>query len=815
VNPQVAARFERYRARYEGLTVPSLKKELGVEERTEEKLRFDPAAARYFDVVARELKLTAAERALLRKQGVVSVDHVQAYSMGSAYYAIYTRDLPVFVTTDSILHALHRSYDELLKDLEVGLFTATIDSVLSDVHAELGKRVRGTTDPSLLTSLRDIDLYLTVARNLLAGAGAPLDQSGVPVHLQEKSAAGLLVGSEAGMEKEAAAIIDNVASLRLQNPESPTRIYGGARPIDYSQFRPRGHYTELLALKTYFRAMMWLGRADTGWFLAPPAPQSLLQVDVSRERRNAAILAHLLDGTKTLGRLTAMSSIVDFMVGGADNLSPQVLVTAASRQQLTKLADFADDKRVAAVFDGLGEESSQQIRSQVLNSDPNDPAKVPPPALFQLFGQRFLIDSFVLSQVVYDSITFEKQKQPRWLPTGLDVMAALGSDEAVRLLEPELERYKYSANLLAARKVVADYSDDAWRSNLYNGWVNALRTLDDVPAKSPRFPQAMRTSAWAKKELQTQLASWAELRHDTLLYGKQSYTASAACEYPEGFVEPYPEFFATLKRFAAEANRRLLAADISHPDPQRARNLAAVRERYVTFFRRFESVMRALESIARKELAATPLSREEAQFLKKTIDVRGGGSGPPRYDGWYPGLIAGGGPSTYKPTVADVHTYPGDLQPPAALEVATGNVNFLVVAVDNDNDRAIYVGPVYSYYEFTVPPTQRLTDEQWLERLGRGDFPKRPPWINAIQPTVEKRQLGPPPQRQYEPPSAEKQQKRKQLDDERARVSKQLRPDTSPKQRERIEKALRDIQNKLMRLEGSCRCPPGDDDCPC
>lgn len=548
VNPQVAARFERYRARYEGLSVPGLKTELQLKDRTDEKLRFDPAAARYFDVVARELKLTAAERALLRKQGVVSVDHVQAYSMGSAYYAIYTRDLPVFVTTDSILHALHRSYDQLLKDLEVGLFTATIDSVLSDVHAELGKRVRGTTDPSLLASLRDIDLYLTVARNLLAGAGAPLDQSGVPVPLQEKTTPGLLVGSEAGMDKEASAIIDNVASLRLQTPETPTRIYGGARPIDYSQFRPRGHYTEILALKTYFRAMMWLGRADTGWVLAPPDPQSGLQVDVSRERRNAAILAHLLDATRTLGRLTAMSSIIDFMVGGADNLSPQVLVTAASRQQLTKLADFADDRRVAALFDGLGRKGSQQIRSQVLDSDPNDPAKVSLPALFQLFGQRFLIDSFVLSKVVYDSITFE---------------------------------------------------------------------------------------------------------------------------------------------------------------------------------------------------------------------------------------------------------------------------NFLIVAVDNDNDRAIYVGPVYSYYEFTVPPAQRLTDEEWLKRLEREDFPKRPAWIDAIQPAAAKRQLGPEPQRQYEPPSAEVQQKRKQLEDERGRVWKQLRPDTSPKERERIEKALRDIQNKLMRLEGSCRCPPGDDDCSC
>jgi hypothetical protein len=53
------------------------------------------------------------------------------------------------------------------------------------------------------------------------------------------------------------------------------------------------------------------------------------------------------------------------------------------------------------------------------------------------------------------------------------------------------------------------------------------------------------------------------------------------------------------------------------------------------------------------------------------------------------------------------------------------------------------------------------------------------------------------------------------VEEEAARRATMAGPETSPKERERIEKALRDIQNKLMRLEGSCRCPPGDDDCSC
>ena len=46
-----------------------------------------------------------------------------------------------------------------------------------------------------------------------------------------------------------------------------------------------------------------------------------------------------------------------------------------------------------------GKLGRQMIRSQVMRGDGS--ASVPPPALFQMFGQRFIIDSFVLSQVVF------------------------------------------------------------------------------------------------------------------------------------------------------------------------------------------------------------------------------------------------------------------------------------------------------------------------------------------------------------------------------------------------------------------------------
>jgi hypothetical protein len=86
-----------------------------------------------------------------------------------------------------------------------------------------------------------------------------------------------------------------------------------------------------------------------------------------------------------------------------------------------------------------------------------------------------------------------------------------------------------------------------------------------------------------------------------------------------------------------------------------------------------------------------------------------------------------------------VHADPND--PGTALEVAVGDVNFVVVAVDNDGDRAAYVGPVSSYYEFTQPAEQRLTDEEWQQRIQQEKTPARPGWVAAFQPPPSRREL--------------------------------------------------------------------------
>ena len=74
---------------------------------------------------------------------------------------------------------------------------------------------------------------------------------------------------------------------------------------------------------------------------------------------------------------------------------------------------------------------------------------------------------------------------------------------------------------------INDFSDADWQRTAYTLWLRTLRDLLTNRAAEPqaaRYPDWWNTPAWQTKQLNAGLGSWAELRHDTILYVKQSYT---------------------------------------------------------------------------------------------------------------------------------------------------------------------------------------------------------------------------------------------------------------------------------------------------
>jgi hypothetical protein len=163
-----------------------------------------------------------------------------------------------------------------------------------------------------------------------------------------------------------------------------------------------------------------------------------------------------------------------------------------------------------------------------------------------------------MGNVVYDKVA----NPNRMLPKGADVLFSLGNNDALEVLRKELEYYGYMRQLAAQRYLIDTYEDSFWESSLFNLWLNAIRQLNprqdrvthfgtpsnrfEQPARS-ELPEFMQTRAWSRKTMTTQLAAWAQLRHDNLLYGKQSYSGGPVCEYPHTYVEPVPQFFRAMK----------------------------------------------------------------------------------------------------------------------------------------------------------------------------------------------------------------------------------------------------------------------------
>jgi len=410
-----------------------------------------------------------------------------------------------------------------------------------------------------------------------------------------------------------------------------------------------------------------------------------------------------------------------------------------------------------------GELGAQSIHSDFLYS-PLGPEQVRLPRSFTVCGQKFILDSWAFSQVVYDRILWSGDKVVRRKPTCLDVaFSTLGNDQTVpeiiaRILAtngvPFRDGLPYQHNLLAVRKVVDAQDASSWTNNIYSAWLAALRTLS-APTTDPKYPEAMRTRAWAMKTLNTQMGSWTELRHDTLLYDKQSYAEPGLCSYPAGFVEPRPEFWQSMKVLtettAAAISGLRLTGSVTIPsrDPQMPGPvtfyLDAIQSAQIGFLGSFRERMETLRAMAEKELAQEPFSAAETQFLKDIMENTIGYTGIEQWNGWYPQLFYANGlggyrarqlPSCAHPDrqVADVHTdlpSPIHNDPGAVIHEAVGNMNLLIIAVDNGLDRMICAGPVLSHYEFEVLGVNRLSDADWESMLGTSSRPSPPPWTKS------------------------------------------------------------------------------------
>jgi hypothetical protein len=136
--------------------------------------------------------------------------------------------------------------------------------------------------------------------------------------------------------------------------------------------------------------------------------------------------------------------------------------------------------------------------------------------------------------------------------------------------------------------------------------------------------------------------------------------------------------------------------------------------------------------MAESERSGTPFTPEMMAFINQTVTLRSicGGS---IADGWYPKLVFTD-PTTFDPTIADVHTQPTDAGGNVVgrvLHVGIGNSRLMVVTANTCTGPRAYAGLVFSYYEKITENFDRLTDERWAAEVKAGT-PVDVPWMGDL-----------------------------------------------------------------------------------
>jgi hypothetical protein len=613
--------------------------------------------------------------ATLLEQGFVVVP--AEYRQFQHAYASYLYEGQVFfVTTDAGYHFLHLAFSKVLRDLE----ERTLLPILEEMVGSLVEAARAQA----------VELEGTE----LADAAARVEQ------LYE--AAAVLLGLEVGAVGPLAQQEVDLALEASRLVASPVTSFDDCRPlrslrncVDYSLFKPRGHYTRSDDLERYFRAMSLLGQA------------SFFTHDAESLRLGALASRLLVTDPGTADAWHLVYEPTAFMVGVADDYTPFELAEVAD----AAAPGWLDDPAPLADAGAIGELAAGLAALRPVGIDAEN-------AAVRVMGVRFVLDSYV-----YDQLRYPYVGDPpfgRVYATTLDLAAVFGSELAYRELEAagETAYTHYDSQFAAMQALVEDRSADDWAGTVYDAWLYALEPM--FTPHGAAYPELMQTPAWEAKSLQTGLGSYAELKHDTILYAKQSFAVEGGFEPPpqppRHWVEPDPVAW---KRMASVL--RLLQAGLIE------RGLVAAGDAADTLLDDTALMLDRLARIAGDELAGLPISEADNTWLEdigSLLEVLWIQSSD-----WDEELAMPSADDTDAALVADIMR-----STLAYLEIGTGRIDRIMVLVPNDNGTfQVAVGGVYSYYEFWREESLgRLTDEEWRALLDAGDAPQRPAWEAPI-----------------------------------------------------------------------------------
>ncbi|MDD7339546.1 MAG: DUF3160 domain-containing protein [Eubacteriales bacterium] len=405
-----------------------------------------------------------------------------------------------FITTDSIVHLYHIIYLGMMEDMEqnalkqklMALSKNCLDNALSDY-----KEAKGEEKDVLM---RNAALFLC-AVDLL----------------------------EADYDGEVPSEVRDLADDELDNIKAEGNAVSNitGNEIDYSQFKVRGNYTKNENLKKYFRVNMLYSQE----LVKLENPDKTINLDALKQAM--LISRNMLKDETSFKLWQDIYKPISFLVENTEDTTPIDIYKSISKVTKDNSVEAILEKNVVnAVADDIANKEDPKIKP--------DSGKV-----FAFLPQRAVVDNTWLQNLVD---TDPKSKRP--VVSGVDLMALLGNSLAERLTltnEDNLKWDKFKEKYEETKAMVDARTDKEEKANIYRTWLWVLKAFNNEYGEG--YPDFMRSEKWQYKDLNTALASWAQLKHDTILYAKQ-FGAECGGDEPTDlrhYVEPNVNLYRRVK----------------------------------------------------------------------------------------------------------------------------------------------------------------------------------------------------------------------------------------------------------------------------
>jgi hypothetical protein len=615
---------------------------------------------------------TENQMKLIYEDGFVVLKPSYEYlKMHHVYEFPMYRESPVFITVDSALHLYHIFYGNSLKLLEVSSLYDKLQSLTKNMVVESLNAYNDSKYADLKDELKFAAAYFLTGAKLI---DADLEGIEVPEEIAS------LTDDEIKLIEEA-----------FDFARSP--ILG--KDLDYSQFTVRGHYAGNEKLGQYFKTMMWYGISGFPVFDETKTEPVL---DMDSLTKSMIITCLLLNNENNFIDFENIYNATALYAGMSDDLGIFEI-----RDLITKVYGQNPDLNLfkdSSYHDRLLEEALLLPEPKI--QPEYTLVTAPAGRQFRFMGQRYSFDAEVMQTLIKPII--------RPVPSGLDVIASFGSIRAEELLDtyykPKEAWDKYEENLNLMRKKQTEITDDEWKSDLYKGWLWSIKSAAVSFEDMEGMPSFMRNQKWTDKNIHTALGSYAELKHDSILYMKQSGAEMGGGLEPitpYNYVEPNVEVYAKLKWLAENTKAQLEARNMLKDE------IGQVLDQII-------KIQDTLMVVSVKELTNQAITEEENLDL-----YRYGGMIDSIIQIMQMNLIRHGVDTSNDFTtalIADVSTIaPNSLFPKGTyLEIGNGLPCEIYVVCQTNGKTYLARGALFNYYEFLSD--KRLTNHEWQTMVG-------------------------------------------------------------------------------------------------